>query len=181
MGKYFYPKKIKSTLKGENTKVQVGYSKGSESHKEGDIWTDSNGKQWEYKNGYIQSIPKLQEARIPLFCPKCSNIMGKSSKDSEVYYKFGFCLNCLLERDIKMIQDGSFIGYEKKYIKDKQIGFYRESKEEIKNYLAELDEKDFIEFVNSDGKMEKWTSGPLKEFLVKELKFIEDKLLELES
>ena len=31
--------------------------------------------------------------------------MGKKSKDVEVYYKFGFCLECLIERDAKMVRD----------------------------------------------------------------------------
>ena len=37
-------------------KIQVGYSKTEQKREIGERWTDSDGKEWEQKNGYIASI-----------------------------------------------------------------------------------------------------------------------------
>ena len=82
--KYIYPKKIQKRIHGiEDKKIQVGYTGKTASpiRKEGDTWTDKDGKECEVKNGFIQSIPKFQDIRVPMFCPKCGSIMGKRSKD----------------------------------------------------------------------------------------------------
>lgn len=186
MGNQFYPKKIRSILRGENPKVQIGYTGKAESaiRKEGDTWIDKEGKQWEVKNGIIQSIPKFQDIRVPLFCPKCNNIMGKRSKDVQVYYMFGFCLNCLIERDVKMKEEGTFKDYEEKYIKSKQLGFYKDAKIEIEEYLKNLENDDSIKFLNEDGTYEKWTGeekNKMKEFWEKELDEVNKKLEDLEE
>lgn len=180
--KTIYPKRIQERIHGVHSdKVQVGYEKSEERHKEGDTWTDENGKQWEKKNGIVRSIPKFTDVRVPLFCPKCEKPMGKKAKDTEVYYKFGFCLDCLIERDGKMIADGTMDEYVKKYVGDKQRGYYTETKIEIEEYLRSLNKKD-IEFVNQEGKIEKWSVGDvdkLKEFWEKELEFINKELEKL--
>ena len=37
-------------------KIQSGYLPTEETHKVGDVWTDSDGKKWEQKNGYRVNI-----------------------------------------------------------------------------------------------------------------------------
>ena len=175
-----YPKRIREILSGGTPKVQVGYMPEKVERKEGEQWEDEGGKEWEKKNGIIQSIPKLQDARVPLFCPSCGSIMGKRSKDIDVFYKFGFCLECLLKRDIQMVRNGTFGEYEKKYMKSKQVGFFSDAKLEIEDYLKSF-EKGYIEFPNENGKMERWTGDmdKLKKFWERELEFINKKLKEL--
>jgi hypothetical protein len=100
--------------------------------------------------------------------------MGKRSKDTEVYYKFGFCLKCLLERDIQMQKDGTFVEYEKKYMDGKKKGFYEDSKAEIESYIEKLKEKDHLEYVTAEGETKKMNVD------VKELiKFWENELEEV--
>jgi len=181
MSKYIYPKRIRSVLRGENPKVQVGYINPNirTLHQIGDVWEDENGE-WEQKNGYKVKVPKI-DANIPLFCPKCKNVLGKASKDMHVYWKFGFCLSCLIERDAKMITEGTFQQYEKQYIRSKQRGFYSEAKAEIGNYLEEM-KKGYIEFVNEKGEFEKWTvDEKIKEFWENELKFVDSELEKIEK
>jgi len=181
---YIYPKEIQKRIHGiEDKKVQLGYNKPDERRENGEKWTDKDGKMWEKKDGIIQSIPKFQDVRIPLFCPKCNSIMGKRSKDTDVFYKFGFCLDCLLERDIEMQKNGKWEQYQKTYIKDKKLGFYKDSKLELEEYLKSF-EKGYIEYVNKDGHMEKWVGADfdkMKEFWSKELKFIDEQLELLEK
>ena len=176
--KYIKPKEIQKRIHGvEDQKIQVGYKKKEIRRVEGETWTDDDGKEWEMKNGISQSIPKFQDVRVPLFCPECKGIMGKSSKDTEVFYKFGFCLNCLLDRDIEMQRQGTFKSYAEKYQMSKQKGFYEESQLEVTEYLEKLD-NGVLEFPTEDGKMEKWTGDhkKIRDFWQKELEFINEQL-----
>ena len=69
------------------------------------------------------------------------------------------------------------------YIKDKKLGFYKDSKLELEEYLKSF-EKGYIEYVNKDGHMEKWVGADfdkMKEFWSKELKFIDEQLELLEK
>ncbi len=176
--KYIKPKEIQKRIHGvEDQAIQVGYRKKEIRRQEGETWTDEWGKEWEMKNGINQSIPKFQDVRVPLFCPKCKRIMGKSAKDTEVFYKFGFCLQCLINRDIEMQRQGTFKPYAEKYQMNKQKGFFEDAKIEVTEYLENLD-NGVIEFPTKDGKMEKWTGDQekLREFWQKELEFIDKQL-----
>jgi len=179
-----YPQRIKAAIAGENTKkIQSGYTKKHIDKMEGDTWTDENGKGWEIKSGIIQSIPKFQDVRIPLFCPKCNKVMGKKPKDTDVFYKFGFCFDCLIDRDVEMIREGTFDQYQEKYVNSKKLGFYNDAKSEIEEYLVKL-EKGYIEYPTESGKMERWEGEDLvkmKTFWESELKLINEELEKLEG
>jgi hypothetical protein len=181
---HIFPKKIQETIHnvGEK-KIQVGYEKAEIRREEGEKWEDEYGKEWEMKNGIVQSIPKFTDVRVPLFCPKCSGIMGKRSKDTEVYYKFGFCLQCLLDRDAEMEKEGTFIGYQEKYMNNKKEGFLKETKVEIENYIKELNEKDHLEYVDGEGKIKKMevNINDLRDFWKKELEEVNKELEKVEQ
>jgi len=150
-----YPKKIQEVMHDTaDEKIQIGYGVGKVTRKEGEKWIDNDGKAWEMKDAIARSIPKFQDIRVPLFCPKCKSIMGKRSKDSEVFYRFGFCLDCLIERDAQMMRDGTYQAYEDNYIKSKQEGFYGDAKVQIEEYLKSFD-KGYLEYPNENGKMER--------------------------
>ena len=171
---YIYPKKIKSILQGNSPILQVGWE-GTKEKKEGNIIIDNQGREWEIKNGYRIRVTKLDGARIPLFCPKCDRLM-KTENDTNIFIKFGFCFNCLVERDTKMMANGTFWDYEKKYLKKKKNDFLAEAKQEIEEYLENL--SDEINYIDVDGSIEKWRgdSTKLREFLEKELKEINKEL-----
>jgi hypothetical protein len=174
-----YPKKIQETIHGEaDKKIQLGYDKVEIRREEGEKWTDEYGKEWEMKDGITRSIPKLSDIRVPLFCPKCGSIMGKRSKDTDVFYKFGFCLDCLLDRDFQMKKDGTFDEYEKNYIESKKKGFYEDAKNEIESYLTQMREKGCLEYVTSDGQVKKMdvNINDLIEFWEKELNEVNKEL-----
>ena len=51
--------KVQDMLDGNfQSKIQVGYSKTEERREIGDRWFDSDGKEWEQKDGYISSVSK---------------------------------------------------------------------------------------------------------------------------
>ena len=170
-----YPKRIQETIHGvQDENVQIGYAPKKIQRKEGEVWKDKNGKQWEMKDGIVQSIPKFQDVRVPLFCPKCNKVMGRHQKDVEVYYKFNFCFDCLIERDIEMVREGTMPEYAKNYVKSKQLGYFNEMKESIEEYLDSIEGKDHLEFLNEDGKFENWTGdlSKVRDFWIKELESV---------
>ena len=179
-----YPKKIKRLIEGESsTKIQVGYTGDGELiiRKDGEHWVDKDGKEWEMKDGIARSVPKFQDVRVPMFCPKCKKVMRRK-QDTDIYWRFGFCLDCLIERDTQMMIDGTFEDYEKNYIRNKRLGFLKDAKIGIEEYLVSLDSD--VEFVNEDGSIEKWDKAKvteLKEFWEKELKEVNDTIDELEK
>jgi len=65
---------------GDKTGIQIGYTKSTQYHEEGDIW-EENGKKWTIKDGIKQNITKLDKAKkaylTPLFCPSCNKLMKK--------------------------------------------------------------------------------------------------------
>ena len=76
---------------GSKTTVGVGYQiEQEEIHKEGDIW-ENKGKTWTIRDGIRENITKLdkfKQAAVPLFCPKCKNIMD-GQLDPFYYKSFG--------------------------------------------------------------------------------------------
>jgi hypothetical protein len=176
-----YPKRIQEVLHGEGKTIRVGYGKKEIRRTEGETWVDEWGKEWEMKDGIVRSIPKFTDIRVPLFCPKCNGIMGKRSKDVDVYYKFGFCLNCLIDRDAQMQKDGTFLEYQKKYVGSKKKGFYEDAKLEINSYLTQLREKGYLEYVTADGQTKKMevNINDLIKFWEKELEEVEKELKKL--
>lgn len=181
--KTIYPQEIKKRIEGNWEKdIKFGYD-GNEKHIErevGEEWTDKDGRTWIQREGYIVKVTRFDDLRTPLFCPECQKRMGKAAKDSEVFHKFGFCLNCLIERDAKMMRDGSYYEYEKNYIKSKQVGYYTEMKMQITEFLKSV--KNGIEFPQEDGRMEKWSGDmtKLREMWNKELEFVNKELEKLE-
>ena len=173
-----YPKKIQEAIHGvSDKKIQLGYTKTEVCRVNGEKWKE-DGKEWEMKDGIVQSIPRLSDVRVPLFCPKCGSVMGKRSKDVDVFYKFGFCLKCLLDRDAQMEKDGTFIGYQENYINSKKKGFYGDAKLEIEGYLKQLAEKDHLEYVDGEGQIKKMDVNikNLIEFWEKELEEVNKEL-----
>ena len=75
------------------SKIQVGYSTAEQTHKVGDRWTDSDGREWEQKNGYRTNITKLANRGIVDHkCSDCEKYIVKSwdkeKKTGTTPYKF---------------------------------------------------------------------------------------------
>ena len=59
------------------SKIISGYTPTEEIHKVGDRWFDSDGKQWELKNGYRVNVTKLASAGISDQCSDCNKFISK--------------------------------------------------------------------------------------------------------
>ena len=177
-----YPKRTMEILRGGQGKVQIGYKgKPEPTRKEGERWFDKDGKEWEMKDGVARSIPKLQEARTPMFCPKCRRLMKDTNRDEKAYLQWTMCFDCVIERDTDLIKKGLFQRFEEKIETDKKYGFLKDAKIQVEEYIETIGKG--IKIVNEDGKIEKWTGDEtkLKEFWNKELKDINESLTKLEK
>ena len=143
------------------TKLQSGYKKSFEYHKEGDIW-EEGGKQWTIKNGLKQNITKLDAAKkavhIPLTCPKCGGPM-KHQLAKKMYRIHGFCFDpCTVEMEADLRKAGLYDQYEKRMMQGNMKAFAQD----VEQWVIELiNTKDT--FVTEAGDVEDWKSNSNKD------------------
>lgn len=136
------------------TKLQTGYKKSFEYHKEGDIWEES-GKTWTIKNGIKQNITKLDKAkkatRIPLTCPKCGGPM-KHHLAKKMYKIHGFCFDpCTVKMESNLKKAGLYQDYEKRMMSGNLKAFADDIEAWALETLSTSDN-----FVTEDGTVENW-------------------------
>jgi len=183
--------RIKSVLRGETTRVSVGWNgngpkpknyvetiKGVDG-KMYDVFQEGK-KQYVYKDGAKVSRIFVEEetlAAMPLFCPKCKKVM-KGRLDTKMYNIHGVCFNCTIKIQNKMMIDGTWRTYEKQRVLLNKISFIKELLKEANDIKANgINET--INFVGEDGKLEKWKNvdkEKIEEFLNSEIKNLEEEL-----
>ena len=158
------------------TKIQTGYQKVNQVHKEGEIW-EENGKQWTVKNGLKQNITKLDAAkkavRIPLRCPKCKGPM-KHHLAKKMYKIHGFCFDpCTVEYEAALQKAGLYEQYEKQMMTGNIKGFISN----IEDWILESF-SDSNTIVTESGEIEDWgkVSNEFKQKILKDLKEYTDLL-----
>ena len=77
-------------------KIQVGQHVAKNVHsgrKVGDKWTDSDGVEWEQKNGYRSKVSKTSVGIFDKVCKDCKTpCLKKFDKDTHI--RMGRCYNC---------------------------------------------------------------------------------------
>ena len=100
--------KVQSMLDGTyGGKIQSGYSTVQEHHKVGDTWTDSEGYEWEQKDGYQVkkggSMPAM--GMFNHQCKDCDkNCSPKMAKpwDRDTFKADGRCYYCQMDYEIEL-------------------------------------------------------------------------------
>jgi|19_taG_2_1085344.scaffolds.fasta_scaffold25288_1 hypothetical protein len=89
--------KVQDMLSGNfKTKTQVGYTPTEVNREIGDKWTDSDGVQWEQKNGYRSKINKMPSIGLGDTCSDCKKLILKGwDKDSYKWNKR--CYYCQID------------------------------------------------------------------------------------
>ena len=161
---YIHPtrKKIIDTVFGrdDNTQRVHGYEGEVETkRKVGEIWTDKEGKKWEQKEGYKISVSQLDDVRAYLEkLNTCSaedcNTIQYGHADKKLIRKTGYCSNCLAKVETQLRIDGTFPFYADYKITRNQLAYVRDLKMRFEDALAGLSKT--LEFVNEDGRIEKW-------------------------
>ncbi len=189
---------VKDILSGNHThqnKIQVGYipkEEPKEIREVGEKWFDSEGNEWEQKQGYAVRLGKewqqeLHE-QINNF-PNCQketctcNTLTIKRLDEKMRKLHGMCFDCVVSMEHKLRIENKWEEYEKSKMKENALAWLAEA-ERDKNLIAE--ELSKVEFVNGFGDVEKWEVGTTKEELLQKIedefqRFREDFIQKLEK
>lgn len=169
-------KAVKQMLDGTHkfqTKTSVGYNKGAEHRKVGDIWFDEQGYKWEQKNGFKVKHGKMDTLRKYLVtfpnCKKgCESHLSPSQADLKMKKIHGMCLDCVIDMEHKIKLKGfeAWQEYEQQKIYENASAWMRSAEKDKDDVLRALEK---TEFVNKDGSIEKWNGDTNKEDIKKQI------------
>ena len=132
--------KVQDMLDGKGTgKIQVGYSTAEETHKVGDRWFDSDGKEWEQKNGYRSNITKLANRGIVDHrCSDCEKYIVKPW-DKEIFKFNDRCYYCQIDFEAELKGTGKFDEWKEEQDKKIKEGYIKKFEEENAEFVKELE------------------------------------------
>jgi hypothetical protein len=135
--------KVQDMLDGKGSgKIQSGYTSTEETHKIGDVWTDSDGKTWEQKNGYRSNITKLADRGIVDHkCLDCNKFITKPW-DKEIFKFNDRCYYCQIDFEAELKGTGKFDEWKKKQderIKEEYIKRFEEENKELIKEIEKLE------------------------------------------
>ena len=145
----------------DNTQRVFGYEAEAETKRNvGDRWTDSDGKEWEQKEGYRVNVSQMDDVRQYLQkLSTCASDECETSKysnaDKKLIRRTGFCATCLAKYETKLKSDGTYPFYEDYKITKNKLAHVRELKDKLEDSMQGI--KAHYEIVTEDGRVEKWT------------------------
>lgn len=170
--KYMHPtrrKLVEMVHNGEYDKdIKVGYTKvgGEITRKVGDVWEDADGNVWEQKQGFKVKSGKntelFSQIRNEMYEKKQCRMRGKGCDvkgkygytDSKLIKKAGYCSGCLAKLEHPIRMDGLYIPYQNFRIFSNMIKEAHYIIERLEESYSQA--KQEYEYVNADGKMDKW-------------------------
>lgn len=150
-------RKIGEVMNKNASKIQVGWTAPTIERKEGDVWADFDGKKWTRKNGLIQSITKLDGAKMPWWCPKCNTPLN-SQIHTRAWQKLGVCYDCLAREETELKRTGQFEKVARERQKQNSIAWIKDKIQELQEYHDGLSAPEMIHADNEKILMiEKWS------------------------
>lgn len=187
---------VKNLVSGNHesqNRIQIGYTPEvpkKEIREVGEKWFDSNGNEWEQKDGYAIKLGKDWQQELHAYlhtfpnCPKevCTCGMPKRL-DEKMKRIHGMCFDCVVSMEHKIRLDGKWDEYENDKLKQNALAWLKEA-ERDKNLIA--DELSRLEFTNSFGDVETFHTGTTKEEILQKIevefqKFRTDFIAKLEN
>mgnify|MGYP003154971604 CR=1 FL=1 len=114
--------KVQDMLDGNfKTKIQSGYTPTQEEHKVGDKWIDSDGVEWEQKEGYRSKVSKMANVGLGDICSEddCKKLIIKKW-DKDTYKADGRCYHCQLNYELDLKFDAPIRWFAYRRLKDFQ-------------------------------------------------------------
>lgn len=136
-------RKLNEVMNKQESRVMVGWSPAHVDRAEGEVWEDSDGRQWTRKDGTIQNITKMDSAKTPWFCPVCRKIMSHRF-DTKFFYLRGKCMDCVIVEETKMRKDGTWKAYEAAHVKANYISFIKDKIAELQDYHDTISSPEII-------------------------------------
>ena len=113
--------KVQSMVDGTyGGKIQVGQYTPDNVHqgrKVGDKWTDSDGVEWEQKQGYRSKISKLAAVGLGDNCSSCKSLILKPW-DKDTYKADGRCYHCQMNYELDLKFDAPIRWFAYRRLKD---------------------------------------------------------------
>ena len=137
-------KKVAEKLNKDGNKLVFGWRGEAEpTRKEGDVWEDVNGKKWTVKNGIRQTVTKLDDAKTPHWCPKCSKPMNHRF-DIKFWRIRGHCFDCNVKFETELRREGKWKDFEQKIMLRNYISAAKDRLQELKHYLTNLSKPEYL-------------------------------------
>lgn len=169
-------KAVKEMLGGQHktqTKKTISFTdKVVERREVGETWIDNKGQKWEQRNGYKVKIGKMAKLREELKSfPNCNtensscNCTEPGQADLKMKALHGMCLNCVVEMEHNLKQNGKYEEYERKKMLSNAEAWLKQAeleKEVLKTTLK-------ASFINEDGSIEEWAEGMSEDELVNKI------------
>ena len=135
--------KVQDMLDGNSTrKIQSGYLPTEETHKVGDRWFDSDGKEWEQKDGYRSNITKFaSKGIVDHKCSDCEKFIVKPW-DKEIFKFNDRCYYCQIDFEAELKTSGKFDEWKEaqdKRIKEGYIEQFEKENEELVKEIEKLE------------------------------------------
>tara|TARA_Y100000593_G_scaffold11614_1_gene20753 strand:- start:1869 stop:2384 length:516 start_codon:yes stop_codon:yes gene_type:complete len=135
--------KVQDMVDGNyKNKIQVGYSSQDEHHKVGDKWTDSDGYEWEQKEGFrvkVSSTPSV--GMFPHQCKKCKKNCDAKSYDKDTWKRMGRCYHCQMhfEEDLKFMKIGKYGNKWQFWVRLQELTRHINGRKELEQWIDEQD------------------------------------------
>lgn len=140
-------RKINEVLKKNEDRIVVGWRPGIEQKREeGEVWEARDGSEWTVKNGIRQKITKLDDAKTPWWCPKCSKPLNHRL-DIKFWRIRKHCFDCNVKLETEMRRNGTWDAYEQKLMKANYVSMLKDKLMEIEEAERSLGP---IEIINAD-------------------------------
>jgi len=112
--------KVQDMLDGNyKSKIQVGQYTGDDERREiGDKWTDSDGNEWEQKDGYrTKNTSNIAHHSWDKKCSGCKKLIVKKW-DKDVYNADGRCYHCQMNYELDLKFDSKLRWFAYRRLKD---------------------------------------------------------------
>ncbi len=140
-------RKINEVLKKNEDKIVVGWRPGlEEKREEGEVWEALDGSKWTVKNGIRQKVTKLDTAKTPWWCPKCTKPLNHRL-DIKFWRIRGHCFDCNTKLETEMRRNGTWEAYEQSLMKRNYIAMLTDKIAELEEVARNLGP---IEIINAD-------------------------------
>jgi ribosomal protein L37AE/L43A len=176
-------KKVAEKLNKDEKRLVFGWRGEPEpTRKEGDVWEDANGKKWTIKNGIRQSVTKLDDAKTPYWCPKCSKPMNHRF-DIKFWRIRGHCMDCNVKFETELRRQGKWEEFERKVMLRNYIAAANDRIVELQHYYDNFSKPEYL-LMNEHEKtvlmFEKWDVDvdTVKKDLMDEIELLKKNLAE---
>lgn len=176
-------RKINEVLTKEDNRITVGWRPPTKDYKEGDVWTDAEGKKWTIKNGIKQNVTKLDTAKTPWFCPQCEKAM--SHRLDVKYWRIrNKCMDCVIKEETEIRRQGKWKEYEEDKIRANYVAFLKDKIQELTHLHETVSAP---EVIHADDKnilmVEKWDVdiNKVKQDILNDLETLKEVLAKVEK